>query len=121
MMAASRTSRPASTHPGLSHWRWQRVSAIVLVPLILWTLWMMRSLDGGSYLSAKAWIQGIGPKTALLLLVPLSYFHGALGLQVIIEDYLRPPFRSPVIWLVRLAAVILSIVTLWAIFSAAST
>ena len=121
MMAASRTSRPASTHPGLSHWRWQRVSAIVLVPLILWTLWMMRSVDGGSYLSAKAGIQGIGPKTALLLLVPLSYFHGALGLQVIIEDYLRPPLRSALIWMVRLAAIILSIVTLWAILSAAST
>jgi succinate dehydrogenase / fumarate reductase membrane anchor subunit len=121
MIGAARKDRPASAHPGLSHWRWQRVSAMVLVPLILWTLWMMRSVDGGSYLSAKAWIQGIGPKTALLLLVPLSYFHGALGLQVIIEDYLRPPFRSPVIWLVRLAAVILSFVTLWAIFSAAST
>ena len=121
MMAASRTSRPASTHPGLNHWRWQRVSAIVLVPLILWTLWMMRSLDGGSYLSATAWLQGVGPKTALLLLVPLSYLHGALGLQVIIEDYLQPPLRSPLIWLVRLAALMLSIVTLWAILSAAST
>ena len=120
-MDTTRARSAATTHPGLGHWRWQRVTAILMLPLILWTLWMMRSVDGGSYLSAKAWIQGIGPKTALLLLVPLSYFHGALGLQVIIEDYLRPPFRSPVIWLVRLAAVILSFVTLWAIFSAAST
>ena len=120
MIVAARKSRPASAHPGLSHWRWQRVSAIVLVPLILWTLWMMRSLDGGSYLSVKAWLQGIGPKTALLLLVPLSYFHGALGLQVIIEDYLCPPFRSPLIWLVRLAALMLSVVSVWAVLAAGS-
>tara|TARA_Y100001934_G_scaffold88899_1_gene110295 strand:+ start:8871 stop:9236 length:366 start_codon:yes stop_codon:yes gene_type:complete len=120
MMAASRTSRPASTHPGLGHWRWQRVSAIVLVPLILWTLWMMRSLDGGSYLSVRTWLQDIGPKTALLLLLPLSYFHGSLGLQVIIEDYLRPPLRSPLIWLVRLVALMLSIVSLWAVLAAGS-
>jgi len=110
----------ATTHPGLGHWRWQRLSAILLVPLILWTLWMTRSLDPGSYLSAREWIQGAGPMTALIILLPVSYLHGALGLQVIIEDYLSPSVHSGLIWGVRIAATALTAASLWAIISIGS-
>ena len=109
-----------TAHPGLGHWRWQRVSAILLLPLILWTVWMMRSLDPGSYFSAREWIQGAGPITALMILLPVSYLHGALGLQVIIEDYLSPAAQRGLIWGVRIAAMVLTIASLWAIVSAAS-
>ena len=119
-MDTTRARSAATTHPGLGHWRWQRVTAILMLPLILWTLWMMRSLDAGSYLSARSWIQGLGPMTALIILLPVSYLHGALGLQVIIEDYLSPSVQGGLIWTVRFAAVVLTVASLWAILSVAS-
>ncbi len=81
---------------------------------------MMRSLDAGSYLSARSWIQGLGPMTVLIILLPVSYLHGALGLQVIIEDYLRPSVQRGLIWAVRFAAVVLTVASLWAVLSVAS-
>ena len=120
-MENTRETLPETAHPGLGHWRWQRLTAILLLPLILWTLWMMRSLDPGSYLLAREWIQQTGPMTALIILLPVSYLHGALGLQVIIEDYLSASVQSALIWSARIAAVALTLASLWAIFSIALT
>ena len=118
-VAKKRTNQ--TVHLGLGHWRWQRLTAILLLPLILWTLWMMRSLDPGSYLSVREWIQQTGPMIALIILLPVSYLHGALGLQVIIEDYVSASVQSGLIWSVRIAAVSLTLASLWAIFSIALT
>ena len=118
-MGAAKERTSQTDQPGLGHWRWQRLTAILLLPLILWTLWMMRSLDPGSYLSVREWIQQTGPMAALILLLPVSYLHGALGLQVIIEDYLSASVHSGLIWAVRIAAIALTLASLWAIFSIA--
>ncbi len=58
--------------------------------------------------------------TALIILLPVSYLHGALGLQVIIEDYLSQSVQRGLIWTVRFAAVVLTVASLWAILSVAS-
>ena len=120
-MSAVRKRASQKVHPGLGHWRWQRLTAILLLPLILWTLWMMRSLDPGSYPAVREWIQQTGTMAALIILLPVSYLHGALGLQVIIEDYLSASVQSGLIWSVRIAAVALTAASLWAIFSIALT
>ena len=104
-------------HPGLGHWRWQRASAMLLAPLILWTLWLSQSLDAATHASALAWVDGVGPTIALLILAPIWYLHGSLGLQVVIEDYVGPPFRLLLIWLVRVGAVFLTIATMWAVLA----
>lgn len=109
------SSRPR--HPGLGHWRWQRASAMLLAPLILWTLWLSQSLDPATYGSALAWVDGAGPTSALLILTPVWYLHGSLGLQIVIEDYVRAPHRSLLIWLVRVGAVFLTIATAWAVLA----
>ena len=106
-------------HPGLGHWRWQRVSAILLAPLILWTLWLSLSLDVHTYASARTWVDAVEPTIALILLAPVWYLHGALGLQTIIEDYVRPPLRGSLIWLVRLGAAILAVATVLAVLVSA--
>ena len=104
-------------HAGLGHWRWQRGTAIALVPLVLCMLWLSQSLTVSEYSSALAWIDRAGPTTALAILVPVWYLHGALGLQVVIEDYVKPPLRQAMIWLVRGAALVLTGATLWTLWS----
>ena len=115
--ARKSTEKLAHAEVGLGHWRWQRGTAIALVPLVLWMLWLSQSLAVSEYSSALAWIDRAGPTTALGILAPVWYLHGALGLQVVIEDYVHPPLRQVMIWLVRGAALMLTGATLWALLS----
>lgn len=74
--------------PGVPHWKWQRRSAIVLIPLSLWVLVSIIHHIGLDYAQTQAWLAN--PIVALLLLIFVSalFFHAKLGLQVIIEDYI---------------------------------
>ncbi|MFT5446233.1 MAG: succinate dehydrogenase / fumarate reductase membrane anchor subunit [Gammaproteobacteria bacterium] len=78
-----------SAKSGTHHFWMQRVTALALVPLMLWLSWSMIGLAGLDHAAALAWVGA--PTTAVLListLVALIY-HADLGLQVIIEDYVH--------------------------------
>jgi len=78
-----------SAKEGVSHWWSQRVSAVALAPLGLWFLFSLLSLPDFSHAAVIAWISV--PFTAVLLslfVATLSY-HSALGVQVVVEDYIH--------------------------------
>ena len=78
-----------SSKSGVHHWWLQRVSAIALIPLSIWLLFLMGDLMHASY---PAVLATIGQPVHAILLIVLSvclFWHGALGLQVIIEDYVH--------------------------------
>jgi len=72
---------------GTGHWWLQRLSAIALVPLVLWFVASIVSLSGSGQAEVKAWLDN--PLAALLFVLLLGggFFHLKLGLQVVIEDY----------------------------------
>ena len=72
---------------GVPHWKWQRRSALVLIPLSLWLLYSLIHHIGAPHEQAYAWVAN--PLVALLLIVFVTalFYHAKLGLQVIIEDY----------------------------------
>ncbi|MFZ9709555.1 MAG: succinate dehydrogenase, hydrophobic membrane anchor protein [Steroidobacteraceae bacterium] len=74
---------------GVAHWWVQRVSAIALVPLTLWFLIELVSLPLADHASVCAWIAGGWTPVALVLLIGTSSWHSALGVQVVIEDYVH--------------------------------
>jgi succinate dehydrogenase / fumarate reductase membrane anchor subunit len=78
-----------SAKSGTEHFWMQRVSALALVPLMLWLCWSMVRLGGLDHAAALAWVSA--PTTAVLLICTLAalYYHGYLGMQVIIEDYVH--------------------------------
>jgi succinate dehydrogenase / fumarate reductase membrane anchor subunit len=69
------------------HWRNQRASAIALLPLGLWFLCTLLMLPALDYRTVAAWIAE--PLQALLLLLFswCALWHSALGVQVVVEDY----------------------------------
>lgn len=73
---------------GVPHWKWQRRSALVLIPLSLWLLISLIHHVGVPHQQAYEWVSH--PVVALLLLVFIfaMFYHAKLGLQVIIEDYI---------------------------------
>lgn len=92
---------------GLQHWCAQRLSAILLAPLSLWFIYSLTILGKADYKAASAWLGA--PLNALLMLIfiLLLYYHAALGMQVVLEDYIASErARAVCLTLVRLLMVI---------------
>lgn len=81
-----------SARKGVAHWRRQRVSAMVLVPLGIWFLLELLRHTQADYHAVLAWAAQPWVGAALALFMGLVFYHGALGLQVVIEDYVPHPF-----------------------------
>jgi len=77
-----------SAKTGLDHWLAQRSTAIAIVPLGLWFIVSMISLQHGSYEIVSAWVAEPLNAILLILLVIALLYHSQIGLQVIVEDYI---------------------------------
>ena len=75
------------------HWWLQRVSAVVLIPLIGWIAIFVLSRMSADYEEARVWLGQ--PLNGGLMIVSLFvlYWHARLGLQVVAEDYVSGPVR----------------------------
>ncbi|MFN3512083.1 MAG: succinate dehydrogenase, hydrophobic membrane anchor protein [Phenylobacterium sp.] len=75
---------------GVGHWVAERVSAIALVPLVLWAVFSGLALARMDYYGAVAWLTGnpVNP-TLLVLLIAVGFWHMHAGLRVIVEDYIE--------------------------------
>jgi succinate dehydrogenase / fumarate reductase membrane anchor subunit len=74
---------------GAAHWWAQRVTAIALVPLTLWFVYAALGLVGASHAEMLAWIGAPIPVVLFIALVLATFYHLALGLQIVIEDYVQ--------------------------------
>jgi len=72
-----------------SHHFWvQRISALAMIPLVIWICISIAFLPEASYANVVAWLQSPFNGIVTLLFVIISFYHAQLGLQVIIEDYI---------------------------------
>ncbi len=98
-----------SAKNGTSHWLLQRATALAMIPLGLAAavlfFWLMRT---GYYpvfaLMHRPWVLLFA-----VLLVAVVYWHGYLGLKVVIEDYLSPGKAFVCIALVRFLSIALAL------------
>ena len=74
---------------GVVHWKLQRISAIAMIPLVIWFVSSLTFSLINSYDQSVAWLQNPLNATGLVLLFGTLYFHAASGLQVVIEDYVH--------------------------------
>ena len=78
-----------SAKSGVSHWWSQRLTAVALVPLGLWFAFQLVHLPTTDLEAVRAWVaHGINPVLLVLFLLALTY-HSALGVQVVLEDYVH--------------------------------
>ncbi|MBT8420850.1 MAG: succinate dehydrogenase, hydrophobic membrane anchor protein [Gammaproteobacteria bacterium] len=76
-----------SARQGAHHWWMQRITAVMLIPLFIGFVGTMVALATGGYAETAAFIRSPIAAGALLVLVVTIFYHAALGLQVVIEDY----------------------------------
>lgn len=78
-----------SAKEGLHHWIVQRFTGIALVPLSLWFMWSMVCLAGAEHAEVVAWMRIPANAVSLCLFVGVALYHSALGVQVVMEDYIH--------------------------------
>jgi succinate dehydrogenase / fumarate reductase membrane anchor subunit len=105
-----------SAKEGVGHWWAQRVTALALIPLVIWFVASIVSLTGASHAAVVDWIASPVPAVLLVLLIVATFYHGQLGLQVVIEDYVHTDgTKLALILLVKGAAVVLGLAAVFAV------
>ena len=89
--ALGRARGHGSAKEGPEHWWQQRLTAVALVPLVLWFVMSIVAHVGDSYMAMKGWLSHPSTATLLILLLAAVFHHAQLGVQVVIEDYVHAP------------------------------
>jgi len=79
-----------ASRSGTSHWWLQRISAAALVPLVLWFALSAASLPSATHAEIVHWLTLPWNTLTLFFLLIVMFYHAAIGIQVVIEDYIHP-------------------------------
>ncbi len=105
-----------ATKTGSHHWIVQRLSAVALIPLIIWLIFSFVKIaqDPQGYMP----VFFAYPFNAVMgvFLIATSLYHGSLGMQVIIEDYVSCKFsRHSLIIFIHFLSIITAIAAILAV------
>ena len=98
-----------SAKGGVEHWWAERVSAIALVPLTLWFVASIIAHTGSNYAAFIAWLRTPTAAVLMVLLLIALFHHTALGLQVVIEDYVHSRAKFAAVVALRLGCFALAV------------
>ena len=109
-----------SAKSGLHHWWNQRMTAVAMVPLVIWMVSLCILMTGASYQDALAIASHPANATVLILFVAVGFWHAILGLQVILEDYVAAEgLRLVLIIVIRMFAIALAALSILSILRVA--
>ncbi|MGZ5013961.1 MAG: succinate dehydrogenase, hydrophobic membrane anchor protein [Methylobacter sp.] len=113
----SRAKGLGSAKSGTGHWWMQRITAVALVPLSFWLIKFLGLSLTAPYQQTIDWLASPVNTVCIIAWIIAVFYHAALGLQVVIEDYIAaegPKIIS--IWAVNLAFLFLAMAALLAVF-----
>jgi succinate dehydrogenase / fumarate reductase membrane anchor subunit len=102
---------------GVGHWISERVTAIALIPLVIWAVYAALALAAGDYQTAVDWLGSPVNAVLLVLLLLVGFWHMHAGLRVVVEDYIDGALTRSALLLVNLFVCVLGAAI--AIFSVA--
>jgi succinate dehydrogenase / fumarate reductase membrane anchor subunit len=83
-----------SARQGPHHWWRQRVTSVALLPLTPWLAYSMAQMSHAEYAQVVAWIAAPWNTVLLLSFLFLAVYHGMLGVQVVLEDYVHSDWQK---------------------------
>jgi len=108
-----------SARDGVEDWWLERVSAVALVPLTIWFTVLIVVHTGDDYAALIAWLRTPLTTTLMVLLLIALFHHSALGLQVVIEDYVHAGIKIPLLVGMRFGCLALAVAGIVAILKIA--
>lgn len=106
-----------SAKMGTGHFWMQRITAIALIPLSLWMVSFTQHLLEASHQEMVDWLAGPFDTILAITWVVAAFYHAALGLQVVIEDYVHTEWvKITSIWAMKLTFIFIAIAAMVALF-----
>lgn len=107
-----------SAKHGSGHWLAQRFSAISLIPLVAWFVLLVMQVTSHPGITIITILSNPINAVLMILFIGTVLYHGTLGIQVMIEDYVSCECaKTAAIFITRVA----SIITMVALFVAVLT
>ena len=78
-----------SSKSGTHHFIVQRITAVALIPLVIWFVWFVIGLSHTAYATARMALHQPVQALLMIVFVATAFWHAQLGLQVVIEDYVH--------------------------------
>ena len=72
---------------GIKHWKYSRISSIILIPLTIWFVAFFSRNFGVPFEKVASSLSTPFNSFMMLIFITATIFHLQQGLQVIIEDY----------------------------------
>jgi succinate dehydrogenase membrane anchor subunit len=112
----SRARGLGSAKQGVHHWWAQRITAVALIPLVVWFAISLIMMSGADYAVVRAWIGSPVVMVLLTLTIVIGLHHGQLGMQEVVEDYVHSEgMKLALIVLLRFTAVFFGLAAIVAI------
>ena len=106
-----------SAKTGTSHWWMQRVTAVALIPFSFWIIIFLDLSLNAPYQETVAWLSSPLNTLGMVAWLLAVFYHAALGLQVVIEDYIAAEgVKIVAVWTVNLGFLLLVLAALIAVF-----
>ncbi|PZO86647.1 MAG: succinate dehydrogenase, hydrophobic membrane anchor protein [Micavibrio aeruginosavorus] len=100
----------------LAGWMRLRISAVLSLPLIIWVIYSILSVQALDHAAFTAWLSMPLNAGLLAAFVVINCYHGALGVQEIIEDYVScQKSQKCAIFAEKILFAIVAAASLWAI------
>lgn len=81
-----------SAKHGVGHWWQQRVTAVALIPLSLWFFYsVLTAMLSPNVVKVAEWFSSPLHAIFTVLLLIATFVHAQLGIQVVVEDYVKAP------------------------------
>lgn len=80
---------PGRLRNGVVRWLLQRATAVALVPLTVWFVASLIAHTGSDHAALFTWLHAPLNAVLMILLLVVLFWHTALGLGVVIKDYVH--------------------------------
>ena len=101
-----------------THWLIQRITAIILIPITMWFFYTMLNFDDFAYSEILLFFSSKINSSLFLFAILIMIYHGKLGVQIIIEDYINSyTLQKKIVIFINLLSYILMIVSILSILS----
>jgi succinate dehydrogenase / fumarate reductase membrane anchor subunit len=105
-----------SAKEGVAHWWAQRLTAVAMIPLLLWFVISLIALAGADRAAVTTWLASPLPAIATILMLIAVFYHMSLGMQVVIEDYVHSEWsKITLLVLNKFVALVLAVAGIFAV------